>query len=97
MHHALISKPVDGVDVLARLEIGEVIPPLEQKLVADEAEPRGNQQPLLLSMGKHILELRRRHVSVFDWVTFLQICQNGRPLYVLGERVNGRAQESREP
>lgn len=66
---------MDGIDVFAGLEVGEVIPPFEQELVADEAEPRGNEQPLLLSMGKHILELRRRHVSVARFATPLYNCQ----------------------
>ena len=54
---------VDGVVIHELLEVLQVVPPLEEEGLCDEAEPRRDLQFFALGLLQHLLQLLLAHVA----------------------------------
>lgn len=55
---------VDAVVIHELLEVVQVVPPLEEEGLGDEAEPRRDQELAALGLLQHLLQLLLAHVAV---------------------------------
>lgn len=61
---ALRLHAVDAVVIHELLEVVQVVPPLEEEGLGDEAEPRRDQELAALGLLQHLLQLLLAHVAV---------------------------------
>ncbi len=60
---------VDVVVIHELLEVLQVVPPLEEEGLCDEAEPRRDLQFVALGLLQHLLQLLLTHITVaFDFI-----------------------------
>lgn len=55
---------VDAVVIHELLEVVQVVPPLKEEGLGDEAEPRRDEELLALGLLQHLLQLLLAHVAV---------------------------------
>lgn len=55
---------VDVVVIYELLEVVQVVPPLEEEGLRDEAEPRRDEELAALGLLQHLLQLLLAHVAV---------------------------------
>lgn len=68
-HRSCVLHAVDLVVIHELFEVVQVVPPLEEEGLSDEAEPGCDQQLLALRLVQHLLQLLLAHVAVgFDLV-----------------------------